>query len=113
MHPVPQTVRPQPAHEWFAVDFDGQPARVIALSLFAAQAALLALGWAVDRAIGSDLAGFSTTMLLYAALVYLDARSVRYPAKRAAVWAAVAMFGLIVGAYAYARRRQHLRRAPA
>jgi hypothetical protein len=59
-----------PVHKRFAADFDGQPARVIAVSL-------------------------------------------RYPVTRAAFWAAVAMSGLIVGAYAYARRCQHLGRAGA
>jgi hypothetical protein len=49
-------------------------------------------------------------MLLFATLVFVDARSVRMPIRRAAFWAGAVTIGMIFGAIPYARRRQSLRR---
>jgi hypothetical protein len=110
-HPSGTTGSRSAIGHWLALDFDGQPARVIAVSLFAVQVVLFLIGRAVDWAVGGPRAyGFFVAMLIYACLVGLDALSVRMPLRRAAFWAAVVTFGLIFGAIPYARRRQHLRR---
>jgi hypothetical protein len=97
---------------WFAVNFDAQPARVIATSLVVVQVALFLIGRAFDLAVRAGVAyGFFATMLLFAALVFGDAVSVRMPIKRAALWAAAVTIGMIFGAIPYARRRAHLTRA--
>ncbi len=96
----------------FALDFDGQPARVIATSLVVVQVVLFLVGRAFDLAAGSAVAyGFFAAMLLFALLVLADAVSVRMPLGRAAFWAAVVTIGMIFGAIPYALRRQHLTRA--
>ena len=96
---------------WFAIDFDAQPARVIATSLVVVQVALFLIGRGIDLATQSAVAyGFFATMLLFATLVFVDALSVRMPLRRAAFWAAVVTIGMIFGAIPYARRRQSLRR---
>ena len=97
---------------WFAIDFDAQPARVIATSLVVVQVALFLIGRAFDLAVRAEVAyGFFATMLLFAALVFMDALSVRMPIKRAALWAAAVTIGMIFGAIPYAQRRAHLTRA--
>ena len=96
---------------WFAVDFDAQPARVIATSLVVVQVALFLVGRAIDLATQSAVAyGFFAAMLLFATLVFADALSVRMPIRRAAFWAAAVTIGMIFGAIPYAHRRQSLRR---
>jgi hypothetical protein len=110
MKSSPGSLRHLREPEWFTVDFDGRSPAVIAISLFTVQAALFLVGRAVDVATGTDVAyGFVVTMLLFAALVFADARSVRFPLRQAAFWAAVVTIGMILGAIPYARRR-HLRR---
>lgn len=97
---------------WFAIDFDRQPTRVVATSLVIVQVALFLAGRMIDLATQSQVAyGFFGTMLLFGLLVYADALSVRMPVKRAVFWAAAVTIGMIFGAIPYARRRQHLTRA--
>ncbi len=97
---------------WFSIDFDREPVRVIATSLVVVQVALFLIGRAFDLIVGSAVAyGFFATMLLFATLVFADARSVRMPLRRAAFWAAAVTIGMIFGAIPYALRRQHLTRA--
>ena len=97
---------------WFSIDFDGEPARVIATSLVIVQVAFFLIGRAIDLATQSQVAyGFFATMLLFAALVFADALSVRMPIRRALLWAGAVTIGMIFGAIPYARRRAKLTRA--
>ncbi|HVL26302.1 MAG TPA: hypothetical protein VM450_19580 [Thermomicrobiales bacterium] len=97
---------------WFSVEFDGRSSTVIAVSLFTVQVGLFLVGRAVDLILATDVAyGFVVTMLLFATLVFADARSVRFPLKQAALWAALVTFGMVFGAIPYARRRHLLRRS--
>jgi hypothetical protein len=96
---------------WFAIDFDAQPARVIATSLVVIQVALFLIGRAIDLATQSAVAyGFFATMLRFATLVFTDAVRVRMPIRRAAFWAGAVTFGMIFGAIPYAQWRARLTR---
>jgi len=79
---------------------------------FVIPAVLFLEGALIDMTLPTDAPyGFIGCMLLFGELVYGYAMTVCIPWKRSVIWAAVVLFGLIVGAFFYAREHRQLTRA--